>query len=87
MIEVAYTNIQSKTKINGLWEVRQGCPLSFSGVSTHITVAEVLAIFTDADTSIKAVQIGDHEIKQYIWLMTPPFFSDMLPVLPECKWF
>ena len=30
----------------------------------YITVAEVPAIFTDADTRIKGVQIGDHEIKQ-----------------------
>ena len=28
------------------------------------TVAEVPAIFTDADTRIKGVQIGDHKIKQ-----------------------
>ena len=30
----------------------------------YITVAEVPAIFTDADTRIKGVQIGDHKIKQ-----------------------
>ena len=30
----------------------------------YITVAEVPAILTDADTKIKATQIGDHEIKQ-----------------------
>ena len=37
MIEIGYTNIQSKTKINGplsdqltvIWGVRQGCPLSY----------------------------------------------------------
>ena len=28
-----------------------------------IIVAEVLAIFIDADTRIKGIQIGDHEIK------------------------
>ena len=28
-----------------------------------IIVAEVLAIFIDADTRIKGMQIGDHEIK------------------------
>ena len=37
-------------------------------VSTFILlysiVAEVLDIFIDADTRIKGVQIGDHEIKQ-----------------------
>ena len=41
---------------------------SSSGVSTlillYITVAEVPAIFIDADTRIKGLQIGDHEIKQ-----------------------
>ena len=40
----------------------------FAGGSTLIllytTVAEVPAIFIDADTRIKRVQIGDHEIKQ-----------------------
>ena len=40
---------------------------SSPGASTlmllYITVAEVPAIFTDADTRIKGVQIGDHEIK------------------------
>ena len=30
----------------------------------YVTVAEVPAIFTDADTRIKGVQIGDHRIKQ-----------------------
>ena len=30
----------------------------------YITVAEVPAIFTDVDTRIKGVQLGDHEIKQ-----------------------
>ena len=41
---------------------------SLPGVSTlillYITLAEVPAIFTDADTRIKGVQIGDHKIKQ-----------------------
>ena len=41
---------------------------SLPGVSTlilfYITVAEVYVIFTDADTRIKGVPIGDHEIKQ-----------------------
>ena len=38
------------------------------GVSTlillYISVAEVLAIFIDAATRIKGVNIGDHKIKQ-----------------------
>ena len=41
---------------------------SSPGVSTltllYITVGEVPVIFIDADTRIKRVQIGDHEIKQ-----------------------
>ena len=39
-----------------------------SGVHTfillHVTVTDVPAIFADADTRIKGVQIGDHRIKQ-----------------------
>ena len=30
----------------------------------YVTVAEVPAIYADADTRIIAVQIGDHKIKQ-----------------------
>ena len=30
----------------------------------YVTVAEAPAIFTNADTRIKGVQIGDHKIKQ-----------------------
>ena len=30
----------------------------------YVTVTEVPAIFIDADTRIKGVQIGDHKIKQ-----------------------
>ena len=67
-IKVAYTNIQSKIKINGLLSdpstlmqgVCQGCPLSSV---LYIRAAEVLANFIDADKRIKGVQIGDHEIK------------------------
>ena len=67
-IKVAYTNIQSKIKINGLLSdpstlmqgVRQECPLSSV---LYIRAAEVLANFIDADKRIKGVQIGDHEIK------------------------
>ena len=68
MIKVAYTNIQSKIKINGLLSdpftlmqgVHQGCPLS---MILHITVACVFANFIDANKSIKEIQIGDHVIK------------------------
>ena len=47
------------------------------GVHSHLVIysaAEVHAIFTDADKMIKSVQTGDHEIKQWILLITPPFF-------------
>ena len=67
-IKVAYTNIQSKIKINGhlfdfftlMQGVRQGCPLSSV---LYISATEVLANFIDADKRIKEVQIGDHEFK------------------------
>ena len=68
MIKVAYTNIQSKIKINGplsdpftlMQGVRQGCLLS---MVLYITVAYVFANFIDANKRIKGIQIGDHEIK------------------------
>ena len=68
MIKVAYTNIQSKIKINGplsdpftlMQGVRQEFPLS---LVLYIMAAEVLANFIDADKRMKGVQIGDHEIK------------------------
>ena len=68
MIKVAFTNIQSKIKINGLLSdpftlmqgVRQGCPLS---VVLYITEAYVFANFIDTDKRIKGIQIRNHEIK------------------------
>ena len=68
MIKVAYTNIQSKIKINGILSdpstfmqgVCQECPLS---MVLYITVAYVFANFIDADKRIKGIQIGGHEIK------------------------
>ena len=57
MIKVAYTNIESKIKINGLLSdplilmfVRQGCLLF---MVLHNIVAVVLAIFINADKRIK----------------------------------
>ena len=41
----------------------------------YITLTKVAAIFIDADTRIKEVQIGNHEIKQKILPMIPPFFN------------
>ena len=68
MIKVAYTDIQSKIKINGLLSdpftlmqgVYQGCPLS---MVLYITVAYVFTNFIDADKRIRGIQIGDHETK------------------------
>ena len=52
--------------------------ISLPAISTlirlYVTVAEVPAIFTDADTGIKGVQIGDHKIKKKILLITAPSF-------------
>ena len=68
MIQVASINIQSKIKINVLLSdpftliqgFHRGCPLS---MLLCIIAAKVLAVFIDADTRIKGIQIGDHEIK------------------------
>ena len=67
MLKVAYTNIESKIKINGLLSdpltsicVRKCCQLS---KLLYNTAAEVLANLINADKRIKGIQIRDHEIK------------------------
>ena len=68
MIQVASINIQTKIKISGLLiesftliqGFHQGCPLS---MLLCIIAAEILAVFIDANATIKGIQIGDHEIK------------------------
>ena len=68
MVEVGYTNIQSKIKINGplsdpftsMRGVCQGCLFS---MLLYLIVAEVLASFINVKKRIKGTQIGDHEIK------------------------
>ena len=68
MIKVAYTDIESKIKTNGLLSdpftlmqcVYQGRPLS---MVLYITVDYVFANFIDANKRIKGMQIGDHDIK------------------------
>ena len=68
LIKICYNNIQSEIKINGLLSdpftlmrgVHQRCPLS---MLLYIIAAEGLANFIIANTRIKAVQIGDREIK------------------------
>ena len=67
MIEVAYTNTQSKMKINGLLsdfftlisDVWQGFSLVYC-----YTLLRLSCGFINADRRIKGVQIGDHETKQ-----------------------
>ena len=68
-IEVAYTNVDSKTKkmvvsYLNLLPLYRSSPKVHTLILLYVTVAEVPAIFTDADTRIKGVQIGDHKIKQ-----------------------
>ena len=79
MVQIAYTNIQSKIKINGLLTdpftlmrgVHHRCPPL---MSLYIIVAMVLVIFIDANTRIiKGVQIGDHEMKTFSLPMAPSF--------------
>ena len=73
-----YTPIQSKIKINSLLSdpftlmqgVRQGCPPS---LVLYFMAVEVLANFIDADKRMKRVQIGNHQIKLVILLITLPF--------------
>ena len=67
MIKVAYTNIKSKIKINGLLSdplilvlLHQGCLLS---MLLYNIVAQLLANFINADKTIKRIQIGDHKVK------------------------
>ena len=65
--EVAYTNIESKIKINGLLFdpltlicVHQWCQLS---KLLYNTAAEVLPNLINADKRIKGIQIGYHDVK------------------------
>ena len=65
MIKVAYPNIESKIKTNGLLSdplilmlVRQGC-LHF--MLLYNILVEALANFINADKRIKGTQIGDQD--------------------------
>ena len=67
MIKVAYTNIESKIKINCLLsypltiiQIIQGCLLS---MPLYITATEVLSNFINADIMTKGIQTEYHEIK------------------------
>ena len=67
MVEVGYTNIQSKIKINGplsdpftsMRGVWQGCLFS---MLLYLIIAEVLASFINVKKRIKGTQIGDNTI-------------------------
>ena len=71
IIKVAYTNIESKIKTNGLVSdplilmiVHQVCLYNaVISVLLYNIVAEVLANFINADENIKEIQTADHEIK------------------------
>ena len=70
IVEFGYTNIKSKIKINGLLiqplyhkNVRSSSEVSTLNVVIYQCGYKVLATFIDADTRIKGVQIGDHEVK------------------------
>ena len=70
IVEFGYTNIKSKIKINGLLiqplyhkNVRSSSEVSTLNVVICQCGYKVLATFIDADTRIKGVQIGDHELK------------------------
>ena len=70
----AFTGLKLRTPISNL-KLKKWCPIwsfypymsSLPGVYAlillNVTGAEVLTIFTDADTKIIGVQIGDHKIK------------------------
>ena len=68
MVEDAYTNVQSKMKINDFLScpfnltrgVCHGCLFS---MLLYTITAEVLASFIDANKKIKGILIGDHENK------------------------
>ena len=45
-------------------------------IMVYITVAEVPAIFTDAGTTMKGVEIGDHDIKQYFFVDNTTIFYE-----------
>ena len=82
---VAYTNIESKIKINGLLSdsltavcVRQWCQLS---KLLYNTTAEVLTNLINADKKIKAMHIGDHEIKVVNFTNNNTIFLKILPAL------
>ena len=53
-------------------------------ILVYVTVAEVPAIFTDAGTTMKGVEIGDHDIKQYFFVdNTTIFYKDKLFKIPS----
>ena len=85
--EFAYTNIESKIKINGLLFdfltpicVRQWCQLSNL---LYNAAAEVLANLNNADKRMKGIQIGDHEIKIVNFTDNTTTFLNLFYALPQ----
>ena len=60
-------------------------PGAYTLILLYVTVAEIPAIFTDADTMIKGVQIGDHKIKQQILLITLTFFLRIITYITRIQ--
>ena len=78
MSYVAYTNIESKIKINGLLSdsltpmcVRQGCLLS---MLLYNIAAEVLDNHINADKRMKGIEIGDHNTRIVSFADNTPIF-------------
>ena len=61
MIKVAYANIKSKNKINGL--LSDHLIVSSTLHAVYNIVAGVLSNFINSDKRIKGMETGDHEIK------------------------
>ena len=84
MIDVAYTNIQSRTKINGQLLILLPLYKTFArGVHSHTVIyyCEVVTIFINVDTRIKGVETGDHETKQPFFLRDITWITRMQVIL------
>ena len=88
--EFAYTNIESKIKINGLLFdsltpicVCQWCQLS---KLLYNAAAEVLANLNNADKRIKLIQKGDHEIKIVNFTDNTTTFLNLFMHYPKPLW-
>ena len=65
MIEVSSTKIKSKTILNGILLILLALYDEFARVAYfHTVMAAVPAIFIDANSRIKGVQIGGYDLKK-----------------------